>query len=148
MEIIKHSSIDLNWISRKNKQTTLPKLVYIESHSEYGGFYVRPDYYPFVYEGKEIPSDKGILFVVDDCTTKATIAHEWRHHWQTLNGWKLEYDNFNYVFSDSDIYKKEIIRYFKENIHEMDALIFENKYAKDYLNEERIEWLRETSVSN
>lgn len=122
MEIIKHSSIHLNWIYRKNKQTTLPKLVYLESCSDAGGFYIEPDYFPWVHEGVEIPSEKGILFVVDDETVKSTIAHEWRHHWQKLNGWELGYDDFNYIFSDNDIYEKEIVRFFKENVFEMSRM--------------------------
>lgn len=138
MDIVKNSSIDLNWIYRKNKQTSLPKLVYIAPHAEYGGFYVAPQYTPYIYEDKEVPANKGVLFVVEDDTTGSTIAHEWRHHWQTLNGWILKYDNFDYIFSDHDIYDAEIVRYFRENNFEMDALRFENKHAKDYLNEERM----------
>jgi hypothetical protein len=145
MNTVKHSSIDLNWLYRKSKQTTLPKLVYIDEHSEYGGFYVEPNYYPFIYQGKEFQADKGILFVVADDTYRSTMAHEWRHHWQKLNGWNLDYDEFDYDFTGQyKSYKSEIVRYFTENKHEMDALLFEVKHTPNYVNLEWFRWIKES----
>ena len=141
IDIIKYSSLHLSWIYKKTKQLTLPKLVYIDEHSEYGGFYANPSYFPFEFEGHEIPCDKGIIFAVESDTCMGTIAHEWRHHWQKLNGWDLEYDNYNYKFSDHDTYDSEIIRFFTDNDFEMDALKFEYTHAKDWLNSERIDML-------
>lgn len=142
MYIPKHSSLHLNWVSRKSKQTITPKVAYIEGHEEYGGFYVEPSYYPYIYEGIEIPCEKGIIFAVDDDTCRATIAHEWRHHWQKLNGWDLNYSKYNYVFSDPDIYDREIIRFFTDNDFEMDALMFEYTHAMDWSNTRQVTMLK------
>lgn len=68
---------------------------------------------------------------------ESTIAHEFRHHVQyETNNISLKVVSFNTNIT----YEKAIRQYFRSSLSELDALIYEHKYAKSDLNEW---WLKE-----
>ncbi len=59
----------------------------------------------------------------------SSIAHEFMHHIQFTNGLTMEEPRVNYGLP----YEAEIARFFKTSKIEYEALLFQNKIAKDWL---------------
>ena len=75
------------------------------------------------------------IFVMEDYEdnlTASVIAHEFMHHLQHLNG--VVDDNPARMNPDLD-YEDGIGEYFNNHPREYEALLFEHKIAKDWLNE-------------
>ena len=120
---------ELSWLpNHLLKDVTLPKVRYVdENNQSYGGYYT--------HKSK-------ILTVVtyDEELIASTIAHEFKHYLQEVNGC-LGNNPPNWAKYESKFgYDKGIRNYFKYNKTEYEALLFEYKYAKDWCNEW---WLRE-----
>lgn len=136
-------SIDLNWLSRRDKQLPIPQLHYDPLLEEYGGVYYDPEFGIFEYDENHTFDCKNGLIVVSTIyeeDIESTLAHEWRHHWQTFNGCCLDYEYGleSYDFSDWDTYDHNIKRYFLENDFEFDALLFEARMTKNEQAKERL----------
>jgi hypothetical protein len=89
------------------------------------------DYWDFRY----IP----IIEIDTNSDAAATLAHEYRHHWQTYKFGKLNTPQW----SNKGDYKTSIVNYFKSCPYEMDALIYEIKMAPTDYNLLWWEWLNE-----
>jgi len=112
---------DLNWLPTSIfKGITYPKVVYIDSSPDYGGFY---------------EAGTNILTCVYCDNVESTIAHELRHYLQWINGWI----SIGSEWKQTNSYEESIKSYFTRYPHEMDALLFEYKHSKSWLNEW---WLR------
>lgn len=120
-------SLELNWIRKQDKSLVIPEVIFFPLKS-YGGQYMRPQYNE-VYDDEGHPHDMKFGAIIISSlfpdNVAGTIAHEWRHHWQTFNGWK--YDGIGW-HSKSNYYK-EIYNYFTKSKSEMDALKFEHRHV-------------------
>jgi YbbR domain-containing protein len=71
-----------------------------------------------------------------------TIAHEFRHHWQKWKG--IKFDSAGWANQKGKSYTEAIVEYFLGSVTEMDALLFELKYAHCDESEWRLEQCRIT----
>lgn len=129
-------SLEISWLPRSlRKDLSLPRIVVIDDLPYAGQYWRRmPDRYvtPFDMDLRE-----GAVIALNANHRPATIAHEFRHHWQReflgCDGgsiWAPASD------SNAD-YWKEIKRFFRAYWHERDALMFEISAAPDDVN---LEW--------
>jgi len=113
-------SLELNWCRNEDKSLVIPEIEW-NGCIEYGGNYTSPnEEYPF-----------GLITInssLDDIDIPATIAHEWRHHWQLFHGWT--YDGYVWESGFEKNYEENIFDYFTTSECEMDALRFEYKHGK------------------
>jgi len=123
-------SLELNWIRKKcDKTLVMPEVMFLEI--DYAGMYIHPEeceYYDT--DGHPFYAGNGLIIVdtryPED--VESTIAHEWRHHWQLFNGFKLEASDWDVEIDDND-YNDHLIKYFTSSKFEMDALRFQYKYS-------------------
>ncbi len=128
-------SIDLHWLSKKEKDITLPNLLYTEVED------CGACYYPNKFFGNEVlinnkyyDCSNGLIVVNtnelygDKNEVENALAHEWRHHCQFLRNIYLE-NKIRYNFNDSETYDENIVNYFLNDPTEMDALLFSLKVA-------------------
>ena len=107
-------SSDIRWLPlslRKNIDT--PRVIYEPYNDEYGGYHV---------EGT-----KDLVVVEDEIQAHSTIAHEYCHYLQYIRG-ATGKDNNMQMFSKFS-YNKAIRLYFRTMRWEMEALLFQDKYA-------------------
>ena len=113
---------DLNWLPTSVfKGITYPKVIFEEDEGQdYGGYYEH---------------GSGILTIVSSDTDASTIAHELAHYIQDIENrvgpgscWEVQ-----------GTYEDSINQYFWSQPTEMEALLFEFKYANNWLNDW---WLR------
>ena len=130
------ASLELNWLSRSEKSLILPVVVFTEKVTSYGGMYHTPRKGEVLIQEKYYPLDKGLIEISTHFNDDAnSIAHEFRHHWQFLNGWKLQ-DGIPWDFSFSpENYERNIKLYFTSSKSEMDAFLFQCKMTKSYTND-------------
>jgi hypothetical protein len=96
-----------------------------------GGLYHQPGDYELCIDGRFYDGCFGIIVIGEHEGAAATIAHEWRHHWQRHNG--LDFDN---VPLRPDLpYEENIRQYFRRSKSELDALLFERREAPNYIND-------------
>jgi len=131
---IKHPSLELNWLP-KPKQMSIPD-IYIVDNYDYSGCYYKPQRNEAILDDRCVSLENGLIVIKRD-TSPSTIAHEFRHHLQYMNGINSEIQewDFNKPFKDA------IIEYYTNSFSEMDALLYECKYYPDDDNMEWFEWL-------
>ena len=138
-------SLETNWLSHFDKSLVRPEVVFchdpqaIEGES-CGGFYSHPGRYELLIDGSCYDGRFGIIVVATrfGCTfARATIAHEWRHHWQIHNG--IKFDNHEWHLPNSGSWEQVIKKYFRESASEMDALLFEHRIARCESNDEMLD---------
>src|SRR3990167_108469 len=104
-------SLELNWLKKYDKSLSLPLVLFIED-MEHNGLYYEPQNREIIVENKLYSVEKGVLLIRlsdrEDADVAATIAHEWRHHWQRFNS-SLYYDGND--FNSQILYKDAIIEY-------------------------------------
>lgn len=118
-------SIELGWLAKGDKSLFLPELVFAEIPT--GGCYHAPEH--GVNEEYGCDARKGIIVVstlYGSEVVAATLAHEWRHHWQWWSGIKFDY----VPWIGEEDYDSELRAYFKRSSTERDALRFEMKKAQ------------------
>jgi hypothetical protein len=91
-------------------------------------------------------TDRGLICVAENNADEAgdfeeILAHEWRHHLQ-----RQKYKFVGAVFNDSGDYKENIVLYFKNNWHELDAFMFSWSKIETRATTIWFEWLREAGV--
>jgi hypothetical protein len=125
-------SLDLNWIRKEDKSLVIPPVVY-EANDRYGGYYVHPVKGEIEIAGKFYDSKIGIIVIssIWPENIPSTLAHEWRHHWQFYQGWKMDSIGWSYP----EDYEAAIRKYFLSSRCEFDALRFEYRKAKSELND-------------
>jgi hypothetical protein len=127
-------SLELNWIRNVDKSLVMPEVVF-SSIDWCGGFYHEPKAGEEVFiDGNYYPLDYGLIEVSESNNPDiqelaSTIAHEWRHHWQICHGYKTIYSFIWPRQFEVDDYDGLLVNYFTKNHHEMDALLFQRKYA-------------------
>jgi hypothetical protein len=132
------ASLELNWLSRRDKQLILPDIVF-HDFSECQGCYCQPHWYGKAVDGIEVKSRNGTIIVNPRTSSSiaATMAHEWRHHWQYHRG-VLGASRW---IPTAAGYWADIVQYFQIP-HERDALEFECRVAPEDLNLEFLSILR------
>lgn len=119
-------SIDLGFLQRIDKALILPRLAFDPS-CESAGAYYSPQRGE-VFLGAWHPLDSGVIVCSEkfgDANVAATLAHEWRHHWQFCRG--IRFDNQPWIGADD--YDSELRNFFAESATERDALRFEMRIA-------------------
>ena len=128
---VKVPSLELSWLPTSFlKSVNTPRVAFV-SNVSYGGCYYKQQ----EFANDDIDLRRSALICISnkyEDTIASTIAHEFRHHWQQL-AWG---NNAKVTRLDwSQGYDKGIIKYFTSDFREFDALRFEHKYARDYLND-------------
>jgi hypothetical protein len=127
-------SIDLHWLSKRDKWLILPELR-IEHAGDVHRNYCY--YYPpgvwTMPSGLEFDTQNGLIFINADYPAKieSTMAHEWRHHYQHHSGMKsIHTYNPELLDWSYENYKDSAKKYFSM-LHERDALLFQCKMVED-----------------
>lgn len=116
-------------VARHDKSLLFPKIVY-SSCEDVGGYYIEPERCEYEIDGSFVDASKGIIVVSTlwPDSIDSTITHEWRHHWQRFN-WG-SFPEWPWALGNDDSYEESIKQYFRAP-HELDALLFEYKYARN-----------------
>jgi hypothetical protein len=151
----------INWLTRRDKDIPRPTVVF-DSVGDVldriqGGYY-SPTYeapkewreaFPneatlldagiLVFPSGEYSFRNGLIFVdVDQADSiAATVAHEWRHHWQVFNQPTSPGRPINPELD----YRSSITEFFLSNAHEADALRYELKLAPSDCARQWASWL-------
>jgi len=123
---------ELSWLPNSLlKDIILPTVIIEENKGQnYAGFYRKEENLIWLsYDEKLLPG---------------YIAHEFMHHLQHLRG-SIHPLSLRLDFKTYNTYDKNINIYFNSQWWELEALLFEYKIAKDYLNEW---WLRKLVMEN
>lgn len=137
------SFLELNWLAKSDKDILLPLVLSSNEDGTAGGYYMNPTKGETLINDKYYPLDRGIIVINDvdyhECP-EAVIAHEWRHIWQTHQGWPM--DGMGWFDLDvSMTHKQKIIEYFTNSQRELDALFYEIKKAPFSEALEMYEWI-------
>jgi len=136
MQNLPTNYIELNWLAKKDKDISLPSIIFDDI--DYGGCYYSPMHYEILIGEKFYPLDNGLIVInsmYSDNFIENSIVHEWRHHWQVMNGYELNIISWN--TKSKMTYKQQIIEYFTKSSSELDALIYSNKISPC---DDTIEW--------
>jgi hypothetical protein len=129
-------SLEMNWIRNKiDKSISLPPIE-TASMEDCGAKMIYPIDMEYFTYGKYYDLSKGLILISDifdsdDKDIANSIAHEFRHYWQYLNGWEV---GMGKKFSQDIEYDNAIVKYFSESYIEWDALTFSHKYAPSDLS--------------
>ena len=134
MSLVRFPSLELNWLP-KCKQLSIPDVFIIDDY-DYSGCYYNPQQNEVILDGKCVPLKNGLIVIRID-TSPSTIAHEFRHHQQYMNGIDLSIQEWNF----NKPYKDAIIEYYTKSFTEMDALLFECNHYPDDWNMQWMEWV-------
>lgn len=134
MAIIKHPSLELNWLP-KQKEVPIPDIVIVDNY-DYSGCYYSPEYAEVILDDRCFSTENGLIVLKSD-TSPSTVAHEFRHHLQHING--VDFGIVDWDFNKP--YKDAIIEYYTESPTEMDALLYECKHYPDDDNMQWLEWI-------
>ena len=132
--------LTLRWL-RPPKDMLIPDIVECSSLSGAAGLYYSPRPEAEV-NGRCFDASRGLIVVADTDwyaadNTASTLAHEWRHHWQYMNG--VVFDSK--PFDTSLPYRSAIVKFFCSSAVERDALRFEYERHPCETNTERMEWM-------
>ena len=135
-QLVKHSSLELNWLSSVDKQYSIPKVVFTTG-GENSGVYYQSEPLEYLIGQIYVPFDTGVIVVEGDDTISIanTLAHEWRHHWQRHNGFKWKPKSWNDMYARVGTYEKAIREYYHTQWWEMDALMFSARHGNDVYTE-------------
>ncbi len=116
-------SSDLNWLPTSILKDLPPIKVVYEPYKDqnYGGYYIPGFNEMVVVVGEEYED-----------LVASTIAHELKHHIQYCNGFSFEHSK---NFSIEQSYEESINVYFSTQPLEYEALLFEYKHSKNWLND-------------
>lgn len=133
------TSLELRWLARSDKYILLPQLVFADI--DYGGRFYYPRREELLINDKYYPMGRGVIIISDAYPEEieSSIAHEWRHLWQFYQGWSYWYAEWDLKSKES--YRNKIIRFFKSDPLEMDALLFQLKKAPNDTGREWHEWI-------
>jgi hypothetical protein len=133
---LRYPSLELNWLPNSVRKGLPTPDVIVTDNEDCGGRYWRQGNYEHDLLGFA-PRRRAVIELA--CIAdESTLAHEYRHHWQTHKLGTL--DSVRWVLGPS--YRDSIVRYFRSSRTEMDALLFQVKHASTDLGLEWLEWLR------
>jgi hypothetical protein len=121
-------------VRNEDKSLLLPRLAFVEMEMRRGGFYRLPYAGEMLLEGRFYDCSKGLIVVnaSQPVLFARTLAHEWRHHWQTLHGWS--YDGIQW--DQSLPYDRMLLRYLRTR-SEGDAFRFAYRHVRDEMSGEQ-----------
>ena len=125
-------------LARPDKQIILPPVVLYENipyNSD--GMYVFPENGEIMIGEKFYPLDRGLI-IISPTAEDFHLAHEYRHHWQFMQGW--EYDGPG-GWQQKGTYKESIINFYMNSRSEMDAHLYSLPWAKKDAPLQWQEWL-------
>lgn len=134
--MIANSYSELRWVRGIDKDIPFPTIIFDNDHN-FSGCYYHPEDSIVNVNGREFELKNGLIIFNIDFGDPSTLAHEWRHHWQWYNGWKVDSILPNYEIG----YKEAMIEFYSNSISELDALLFEIKKSPDDTNQEWYEWI-------
>ena len=140
--------IELNWLARSDKDILLPEVVFVDDMDmDCSGFCMYPRKEEILIDGRYYSRSRGVIVIKsDDPCIDSTLAHEWRHLWQVYHYGERE-DGYAMWGSESHLsYKQQIVNYFKSDVIEMDALLFERKKASCEIIDEWYEWIIKEAI--
>ena len=146
---------ELNWL-RKNsdKDIPLPIFLFDDSLDSSAGFYINPINREVLFDDGTLCEGKNGIIVIDnnneDDFIVNSIAHEWRHHYQTFKYGKLILKK-SPEFKCTGNYRNDIVDFFKGSPTEIDSLMFSLKVAPERITLEWYDWLikdRENEIHN
>jgi hypothetical protein len=130
------ASANLHWLLKTAKWLPIPKLLFSEKALDGAvcGIYYPPSWkcnHIVPIDGVEYHNKNGIIVINTSYpeNIESTMAHEFRHHWQIFSGWKLTSSLFDSLDFEND-WTNSVIRYYKEQPYEMDALRYQNKMVR------------------
>lgn len=134
------ASLETRWLHAP-KWLRDPAIILVNANSTYDGAYLRPYNGEILIDDKYVDCTNGII-AISETTDAASVAHEFRHHWQAACGKDMTVIH-TWVACSYANYKSQITRYIRDSRIEMDALLYEvAKYPNDS-NQQRLEWVRE-----
>ena len=124
-------SVELNFVRNQDKSLILPELVFYEANGGNGQYY-SPQKQEVQIGDKYYQLDSGLIQISPENpeTFAATLAHEWRHHWQWLHGMgKFFVDSGGWIKHSNRFssYDRALREYFFGCPMEMDALRFQRR---------------------
>ena len=133
-------SIDLGWLSRRDKSIPLPLLAFTSDsdfNEDASGSYYHPESQGYDLFGTTVDVGQALIVIGLDHIDyekrwlEATLAHEWRHHWQWYN-WSYWPDTPARMNKDIS-YEDATAQYFATP-QERDALWYECLMGKSDLS--------------
>ena len=131
-------ALSLNYFRKTNKGISLPLVA--SEKLNVGGCYYHPYKGECLVGNQYYSLDNGLIVLPPD-SDDGVLSHEWRHHWQYMNGYNLQNTDILW-HSLKGSYKEKIIKYFLGDKSEMDALIFSLPFSKG-IDQEWYEWIRD-----
>jgi hypothetical protein len=145
------SSLELRWL-KPPKSLRLPLIVVCPS-PDYWGLQHRVEKGEVLIGSTYYALDRGILQLNPDAPMDfvAIMVHEFRHHWQSQNGWK--YDGIATSPLEEKFRRKGIVypaweascEYFNQSKSEKDALYYQHKHRPDMFSEMITDWIKKRS---
>lgn len=138
-----HEKPEVNWLRKYDRSLVVPEVVFtpklvLAGHGEVGGAYYHPARGELLVDGKAIDRAFGVIVVSLVSNLPATIAHEWRHHWQWHRGVSFDHRRWR----EEILYEDAIREYFQGSSSELDALRFQNQVAPDETSRHWLDLLR------
>jgi hypothetical protein len=138
--------IELNWLRKGRKEVPLPNLIYCNFENWSGIYYPRQKDEVCIDNCYYDLSERGLIGVNENnCDERGdfeeTLAHEWRHHLQ-----RQKYKFAGVKFNNDGDYKENIISYYRDNWHELDAFMFSWRIVETRATTIWFEWLRKAGV--
>ena len=136
-------SLELSWLGSDVKGYSLPALVF-SARRDVGGCYYHPERAEVLLDETHHDLTRGLIVIssVWPELIPSSIAHEWRHHWQFLNGWQYDGKAWNWDRVNQANYDAAIVSFFTQSRSERDALRFERRKSQNDSNEQWISLLR------
>lgn len=139
-------SLELNWLRNLDKTLLLPQVVFVPNTSPVvngevtvcSGCYFRPFNWEVQINDSFHDGSRGLILIAtnDPELIPASLAHEWRHHWQQHNGlMPTEQMHWTQEDCEPENYDAAIRRYFRAQPHELDALRYERSKYPTWDNE-------------
>lgn len=132
----------------RDKDIPVPKIVLCRSmprtNERAAAAYYQPWPNEECFDGRFVTNTFGIIALAEhhydeEFTFEASLAHEYRHHWQRFN---CQGDYNPPVIRGAKDYQEEICQYFSTSFREWDALQFEIRHSPNDVNRNRNEYVR------
>lgn len=118
------------FVPNSEKGLPVPRVAF--AHLEVGGYYCHPTDEERWVGSRPLDCRRGLIVVDVSEDQEEALAHEWRHHWQKMNGWKYDGVGWDCATPD-DQYNQRIKEYFQRSRSEMDALLFSRRVGSETL---------------
>ncbi len=129
-------ALEMRWLARHDKQMPTPTVIYVEGLVGAMGYYCPPWPWTQTVSGIEVPPSCGTILVdvrAGDEQAAATLAHEFRHHWQQWNGWR--YDGVPWTpVASLPAWIAATQAFYRGSRCELDALRFQARHVGDELS--------------